>query len=297
MLELSRTIEFVAEVSSLKSSANVVEQAFLERCLAGRSDMASKIWNNEFQPRVEMAKSRHGIEDSVHVLRDLSVEFARKYAEHLTEEEIDDTKSFSNFIDARDFFDGCAEGFKSLPKQLTIIKRLKKIRHLASTLASSIPECMAMVQGSRYEPEIVRLYLGVFKLLWNWSQPIKSHHIAPKYRSKSRPIQRETKEIIEVALTKIQNDYRLPYHSESAEGKAIHRIQDVEPVEWKVSHKPGDIIDLKATQDSLLQAPGNNALHAFQSAGLVGCLDIDPTESYQSAIHNYLDQKYQQEAL
>jgi hypothetical protein len=251
MLELSRTIEFVAEVSSLKSSANVVEQAFLERCLAGRSDMASKIWNNEFQPRVEMAKSRHGIEDSIHVLRDLSVEFARKYAEHLTEEEIDDTKSFSNFIDARDFFDVCAEGFKSLPKQLTVIKRFKKIRHLASTLASSIPECMAMVQGSRYEPEIVQLYLRVFKLLWDWSQLIKLHRIAPKYRDKSRSIQRETKEIIEAALTKIQDNYGLPYHPESAEGKAVHRIRNVEPVEWEVSHKPGDVIDLNAIRNRL----------------------------------------------
>ncbi|NJM44844.1 MAG: hypothetical protein HC860_00715 [Alkalinema sp. RU_4_3] len=46
-----------------------------------------------------------------------------------------------------------------------------------------------------------------------------------------------------------------------------------------------------------LQPPATNALQAFQSAGLVGCLDIDPTESYQSKIHNYLDQKYQQETL
>jgi hypothetical protein len=46
-----------------------------------------------------------------------------------------------------------------------------------------------------------------------------------------------------------------------------------------------------------LQPPATNALQAFQAAGLVGCLDVDPTESYQSVVHNYLDQKYQQETL
>jgi hypothetical protein len=34
-----------------------------------------------------------------------------------------------------------------------------------------------------------------------------------------------------------------------------------------------------------------NALQAFQSAGIVGCLDVDPTESYQSVIHDYLDRQ------
>jgi hypothetical protein len=53
----------------------------------------------------------------------------------------------------------------------------------------------------------------------------------------------------------------------------------------------------EVTTDASLQPASTNALRAFQSAGLVGCLDIDPTESYQSAIHNYLDQKYQQETL
>jgi hypothetical protein len=40
-----------------------------------------------------------------------------------------------------------------------------------------------------------------------------------------------------------------------------------------------------------LQPPATNALQAFQSAGLVGCLDIDPTQSYQSVIHDYLDRQ------
>ncbi len=251
MLALSRKIEFADEVDSMKSSASLVEQAFLERCLSSRSDMASNLWNNEFQPRLDA--SRHGSKENLYVLRDLSVEFIGKYAEHLTEEEIEDTQYFSNFIDAYDFFDGRIEGFKSLPKQVTIIRRFKKIHHLASALASSIPECMAMVQGSRYEPEMVRLYVGVFELLWNWSQPIKPHQIAPKYRDKSRTIQRETKEIIEAALTKIQDNHGLSYHPESAEGKAIHRIQDAEPVEWEVSHKPGDVIDLNAIRNRLKQ--------------------------------------------
>jgi hypothetical protein len=54
---------------------------------------------------------------------------------------------------------------------------------------------------------------------------------------------------------------------------------------------------VEVTTDASLQPALTNALQTFQSAGLVGCLDIDPTESYQSAIHNYLDQKYQQETL
>jgi hypothetical protein len=252
MVELSQQIDFADEVGLMKASAGgVVEQAFLERCLTGRSDRACTIWNDEFQPRLEAAKSRHGSEGHFHALRDLSVEFAREYAEYLTEEEIEDTKYFSNFIDASDFLDQRLESFKSLPKQRTLIKRLKKIRCLASTLAVSIPECMAMIQGSRYEPEMVRFYLGVFKLLWNWSQPIKPHHIAQEYRDKSRTIQRETKEIIDTALTQIQDNYGLPYHPESAEGKAVQRIRDVEPVEWEMSHKPGDVIDLNEIRNRL----------------------------------------------
>jgi hypothetical protein len=48
-----------------------------------------------------------------------------------------------------------------------------------------------------------------------------------------------------------------------------------------------DRTDLKET----LQPSETNALQAFQSAGLVGCLDVDPTESYQSVIYNYLDRR------
>jgi hypothetical protein len=40
-----------------------------------------------------------------------------------------------------------------------------------------------------------------------------------------------------------------------------------------------------------LQPPAINALQAFQSAGLVGCMEVDPSEPYQSVIHDYLDQK------
>jgi hypothetical protein len=34
-----------------------------------------------------------------------------------------------------------------------------------------------------------------------------------------------------------------------------------------------------------------NALELFQSAGLVGCIDTDPTVPYRSVIQEYLEQK------
>jgi hypothetical protein len=40
-----------------------------------------------------------------------------------------------------------------------------------------------------------------------------------------------------------------------------------------------------------LNPPTQNALTAFQNAGLVGCLDYDPTTSYQTDIQTYLETK------
>jgi hypothetical protein len=37
-----------------------------------------------------------------------------------------------------------------------------------------------------------------------------------------------------------------------------------------------------------------NALELFQSAGLVGCIDTDPSVPYQSVIQEYLEQKQAQ---
>jgi hypothetical protein len=78
-----------------------------------------------------------------------------------------------------------------------------------------------------------------------------------------------------------------------------HQQQVVDFVAFLKAREQGkaDQAIAEVTTDASLQPASTNALQAFQSAGLVGCLDIDPTESYQSAIHNYLDQKYQQETL
>lgn len=43
-----------------------------------------------------------------------------------------------------------------------------------------------------------------------------------------------------------------------------------------------------------LKPSPTNALQAFQEAGLVGFMDADPSESYQSVIQNYLAEKHQQ---
>jgi hypothetical protein len=40
-----------------------------------------------------------------------------------------------------------------------------------------------------------------------------------------------------------------------------------------------------------LQADAPNALQLFQDAGLVGCLDTDPSIPYQSVIQEYLEHK------
>jgi hypothetical protein len=79
----------------------------------------------------------------------------------------------------------------------------------------------------------------------------------------------------------------------------VHQQQVIDFVAFLKSREQvkADQVIAEGTTDASLQPASTNALQAFQSAGLVGCLDIDPTESYQSAIHKYLDQKYQQETL
>ncbi|GAP97846.1 hypothetical protein [Leptolyngbya sp. NIES-2104] len=53
----------------------------------------------------------------------------------------------------------------------------------------------------------------------------------------------------------------------------------------------GQAIDLYYEQ---LKPTSTNALQAFEDAGLVGFIDADPTEPYQSVIQEYLSQKHQQ---
>jgi hypothetical protein len=242
MLALPRKVESRKEIKVTKPSSALVASAFLERCLTLRSDMASQIWGKEFQPRLDASKSSLGEEDSLYILRDLSVEFVGRYAEHLMDTEIEDSGHFSKFVDAFDLFCKATENFPSLPKQLTVIKRFKKIRHLSSVLAGSISECLEKVQGTRYESEMVQFYLRVFALLWNWSQ-VKLYLISPQYRHKSRVVQREIKQIIEAAFFRIEQ-YELPYDPQSPEGKTIQRIFDDTPIEWEFVYRPDDLINV-----------------------------------------------------
>lgn len=59
----------------------------------------------------------------------------------------------------------------------------------------------------------------------------------------------------------------------------------------EISEILGQAIDLY--YERLKPAP-TNALQAFEDAGLVGFIDADPDESYQSVIQNYLEEKHQQ---
>ncbi len=43
-----------------------------------------------------------------------------------------------------------------------------------------------------------------------------------------------------------------------------------------------------------LETSTPTALELFQSAGLVGCIDTDPSVPYQSVIQEYLEQKQEQ---
>jgi hypothetical protein len=248
MLALSPEFE---SVQSFRASAENAGSEFLERCFAALSDEASALWDTEVAPRLDAfdaksAKSPRHHTEWLYLLRDLSREFRETHIEHLTDSDIREIADFADFVDALDLFDQATAGFPGLPKKLTIIKRLKKLRQLATSLAKSIPACLVLVQGSRYAPKVLELYVKVLGMILRWSQ-VKLWQIAPCYRGQSRVIQREIERIVKTAL------YDTACIVISPEAKAIQRIRDEAPVEWEMAYQPGDVTNIDAIRSRLRQ--------------------------------------------
>jgi hypothetical protein len=248
MLALSPEFE---SVQSFRASAQNIGSEFLERCFAALSDEASALWDAEVAPQLDAfdaktAKSPRHHTEWLCLLRDLSREFRERHVEHLADSDIRVIADFADFVDALDLFDQATADFPSLPKQLTIIKRLKKLRQLATTLSKSIPDGLGLVQGSRYAPKVLELYIEVLGMILRWSQ-VKLWQIAPCDREKSRVIQREIEHIIKTAL------YEAACVVTSSEAKAIQRIQDEDPIEWEMAYQPGDVTNIDEIRSRLKQ--------------------------------------------
>jgi hypothetical protein len=248
MLALSPEFE---SVQSFRTSAENAGSEFLERCFADLSHEASILWAAEVEPHLDafvgkIPKSPCHDPEWLYLLRDRSREFRERHIEHLTDSDIQEIDDFADFVDALDLFDQATAGFPSLPKQLTIIKRFKKLRQLAEALSKSIPDCLELVQGSRYAPMVVELYIKVLGMILRWSQ-VRLWQIAPCYREKSRVIQREIKSIVENAL------HEAAYVLASPEAKAIQRIRDKAPVEWEIAYQPGETTNIDAIRSRLKQ--------------------------------------------
>jgi hypothetical protein len=248
MLALSPEFE---SVQSFRFSAESAGSEFLERCFAALSSEASALWDAEVAPHLDMFEAkatqspRHNRE-WLYLLRDRSREFREKHVEHLTDRDVREVADFADFVDALDLFDQATAGFPSLPTQLTMIKRLKKFRNLASALAAAVPAGLGLVQGSHYAPGVGDLYIKVLEMISRWSQ-VKLCHIAPRDRGKARVIQRQIANIVKTALDEIG------YIVNSAEAKAIRRIQDEEPIEWEVAYQPGAATNIDAIRSRLKQ--------------------------------------------
>ncbi len=57
------------------------------------------------------------------------------------------------------------------------------------------------------------------------------------------------------------------------------------------------ILQSRTRADAIAEVEIPSALQAFQNAGLVGCVEIEPTESYQSIVQDYVIQKHQHHQL
>jgi hypothetical protein len=248
MLALSPEFE---SVQSFRASAQNAGSEFLERCFAALSDEASVLWDAEVAPHLDAFESktaqslRHNME-WLYLVRDRARAFREKHTEHLTDRDIREVADFADFVDALDLFDQATAGFPSLPTQLTTVKRLRKLRQLAVALAESIPGCLGIVQGSYYAPKVAELYIKVLGMISRWSQ-VKPYQIAPRDRSKSRVIQRAIADIVKTALCAVDRVVN------SAEAKAIRRIQDEAPVEWEMAYQPGDVTNIDAIRSRLRQ--------------------------------------------
>ncbi len=57
------------------------------------------------------------------------------------------------------------------------------------------------------------------------------------------------------------------------------------------------ILQSRTRADAIAEVEIPSALQAFQTAGLVGCVEMEPTESYQSIVQDYVLQKHQHNQL
>jgi hypothetical protein len=54
------------------------------------------------------------------------------------------------------------------------------------------------------------------------------------------------------------------------------------------------ILESQTRSGAIAEVEVPSALQAFQNAGLVGCVEMDPTDSYKTIVQDYVIQKHQQ---
>ena len=57
------------------------------------------------------------------------------------------------------------------------------------------------------------------------------------------------------------------------------------------------ILQSQIRSDAIAEVEGPSALQSFQNAGLVGCMETEPTASYKTIVQDYVVQKYQHNQL
>jgi Arc/MetJ-type ribon-helix-helix transcriptional regulator len=57
------------------------------------------------------------------------------------------------------------------------------------------------------------------------------------------------------------------------------------------------ILQSQTRSDAIGEVEVPSALQAFQNAGLVGCVEIEPTASYKTIVQDYVVQKHQHNQL
>jgi hypothetical protein len=261
--------------SSLKEACD-----YLESCLAKESNRHPEmlaVWHQQVRPVIDAYMSGDDgslayQDKELGVVLSRLIKFRNTYADYLPKIDVDSITSFIKLTESETYFLAVRALIDSAKAHSDPLRRIKGFRKSIDFLSDGAVQyfqaAMLLSCGDGFFNSyrgIIAYILGQVKIDFQSVRPSDRH----KFEQVSRDIDKTAKalywelerlfdrrspELKFLVVLDVEQQVPLIYESNSAEAKAIQRIQNPTPDdEWEVSYKPGDTINISEIRNRLKQ--------------------------------------------